>query len=220
LTYHIGIFFFHIHYTYMYIVAVMPILPVTWKPESEKLWIWGDPGLRKWDPVSQSILGVGSVAHICLSSMKARIWLPPASNYSLLPMPYVISSVLALKCPRHWLYDDQSFPQANPKAGCCVEVVLMLRFCSPIGSWSINKDASGQWAGSNRQDFQVPASKLADAGEKGKEFSPMHWRDKSQPTIWSQVKWPYDSPERRLVCWAGTKGNWATEARAGWEAMG
>ena len=50
-----------------------------------------------------------------------------------------------------------------------VGVFLMLRFCSPIDSWSINNDASGQWAGQNRLEFWVLPGKLEHVREVWEE---------------------------------------------------
>lgn len=63
-----------------------------------------------------------------------------------------------------------------------VGVVLMLRSCSPIGSWLISNNAMGQLLdGRNRQDMQVTTGKLAYAKEREKES---FQRLENQPAMW------------------------------------
>jgi len=65
------------------------------------------------------------------------------------------------------------------------------RSCSPIGSWSIIKDASGQRAGWNRRDFQFPHRQ--EMQEKRKEIGHASEGEGARGHLRSRAEWPLAS---------------------------
>lgn len=98
---------------------------------------------------------------------------------------------------------------------------LMLMSWSPIGSWSISKEAMGQLLGvRSRQDFVVSTSKETDA-RKAEEEVTMLRREERQAAMWD-LRWRGRRPLLQVGswgCWAVIKCNWATQVEGRWRGV-
>jgi hypothetical protein len=110
--------------------------------------------------------------------------------------------------------------QSDSSTWSSVRVVLMPRSCSPIGSWYINNDTSGQLARWNRQDLPVHEAKLRHRREERSFCLVSERKRKANQSCEILGRVAIGCFSRQEVgVWEETKGNWATEARAGWEVM-
>ena len=120
--------------------------------------------------------------------------------------------------PRNYLQLAKPHPTQS-KRQIIVGIVLMLRSCSPTGSWSVSKEAMGQLLGRrNRRNFWV----LGGEGEMQREErqSSPGFREKKAKQL-CEILGGVESCGRSYKaegwkCLAGTGCNWATKRLGKW----